>query len=975
MRLFVLALLLFPSISAFSQQKTDPAAKKWADSVYKSLNPDQRIAQLIVTRLSSMDVKTKKITSFYNEAAELVKKYNIGGICIFQGSPVLQASQINTLQSIAKTPLFVSIDAEWGLGMRIIDSILPLPKQMMLGAMKDASIVFKYGQVVAAQCKRMGIHMNFAPVIDINNNPDNPVINDRSFGEDKYKVTLFGTQYMKGMQEMGVMACAKHFPGHGDVSVDSHFDLPVINKSMSQLDSLELFPFRQLFKEGIGSVMVAHLFIPSIDNRANRPTSLSGKNINELMRKKIGYSGLTVTDGLEMQGVKKFFPAGESSLQALIAGNDLLLLPENIPAVIGKIKQAIASKKLSWKDIESHCMKVLMAKYQYVLPNLQPIDPNNLASDLNKDVAGMRRMVAENALTLLAGNDSAFFPLDTSLNKKDVAYVAVGINNDNAFAARMRNEYQAGVYFFDFSKKSAPSIDSLLEEIVSNNKKIVIGIHNINRAPASNFGISEQAVTFVNKLQQRSRSVTFLFGNAYAARNWCTAKNFIVCYEDDSIIQQTAIDMLQGKLPFKGTLPVTICDNFQYGSGIVAYPSSLPKSEPSAAGFDVVKLAGIDSVVNDALLKGAFPGCVVLVAKDGKIAFQKAYGSYTYERKEAVRPSSVYDLASLTKILATTLSIMKLYDEGIFNLKKKLGDYLPEAIGTGKENISMEQLLLHEGGLEPFTPLYKETLDNRLTPLSKFYAAYYRDNFTTRVSSKLYLRNDLVDTFYKRILQSPLRTPGKYLYSDNDFIFLGKIVERLTGLPLDEYVKKKFYQPMGLASICFHPLDKLPLNRIVPSEKEPGFRMQELTGDVNDPGAAFMGGMAGHAGLFSDANDVACLMQLLLNGGLYNGKRYLKVETIGLFTSYHRDSSRRGYGFDKPERDNATRKEAYPALSASPKTFGHTGFTGTCAWADPASNLVFVFLSNRVYPTGNNLFLNMNIRPKIFEIIYRSMLY
>ena len=362
MRVFLLTLCLFYSSTAFCQQTAGGEAAKWADSVYQSLSNDQRIAQLMVVRLSSIDMKTKQVTFFDQQVAELVKNYNIGGICVFQGSPVKQAGIINNLQAMAKTPILMCIDAEWGVGMRILDSVLPLPKQMMLGAMKDASIVYKYGQVVADQCKRLGLHVNYAPVIDVNNNPDNPVINDRSFGEDKYKVALFGTQYMRGMQDNGVMACAKHFPGHGDVSVDSHVDLPIINKSIAQLDSLELYPFRQLFAAGIGSAMVAHLYIPAIDSTANRATSLSKNNVTGLLRNQLHFEGLTFTDALEMQGVKKFFPDGEASVQSLIAGNDMLCLPGDVPMAIQKINEAIEKGTLSRTDIELHCKKVLVAK-------------------------------------------------------------------------------------------------------------------------------------------------------------------------------------------------------------------------------------------------------------------------------------------------------------------------------------------------------------------------------------------------------------------------------------------------------------------------------------------------------------------------------------------------------------------------------------------------------------------------------------
>ena len=489
MRNFVLLSLIFICSSSLAQ--TNPAGR-WADSVFKTLSRDEQIAQLMIVRLSSIDLKTKTISYFDEQVAELVKKYNVGGICAFQGGPVKQALAFNKLQSLAKTPLLMCIDAEWGLGMRMLDSVLPLPKQMMLGAISDSNIVYQYGKIVAEQCKRIGIQVNFAPVVDINNNPDNPVINDRSFGEDKYKVALFGTKYMQGMQDNGIMACAKHFPGHGDVSVDSHLDLPVINKSMAQLDSLELYPFRQIFKAGVGSVMIAHLYIPAIDNSPNRATSLSKKNVTQLMRNELGYQGLTFTDALGMQGVNKYFPNGESSVQSLIAGNDILSLPDDVPLAIAKIRSAIKEKKLSWAAIEMHCKKVLEAKFKYGLPSLQPVNTENLTADLNSKVPAMRRLVAENALTVLSKTDSVFFPLQANTKDlpNDVIYVSVGTNTDNAFAKRLRTDHNADVLYFTYLQDSS-SVQSTVDLIKERYKKVIIGVHDYKRMPAGNFGISK----------------------------------------------------------------------------------------------------------------------------------------------------------------------------------------------------------------------------------------------------------------------------------------------------------------------------------------------------------------------------------------------------------------------------------------------------------------------------------------------------
>jgi beta-N-acetylhexosaminidase len=970
MRKIQLVLFLFLTMNSFAQQNK---AAMWVDSVFKTLSPDEQIAQLMVVRLSTINAN-KSVTFYDSLVSELIKQYNIGSLCVFQGSPVKQATILNRLQAMAKTPLLVTIDAEWGVGMRMTDSVLPLPKQMMMGAVQDSSIPYQYGRIVAEQCKRIGIQVNFAPVVDVNNNPNNPVINDRSFGEDKFKVASYAVQYMKGMQESGVMACAKHFPGHGDVAVDSHYDLPVINKSRAQMESLELYPFRQIFKAGVGSVMIAHLYIPSIDSTANRATSLSKRNVTDLLRKDLGYQGLSFTDALEMQGVKKFFPDGAASVESIIAGNDMLCLPGDVPLAIAKIKEAITAGKISWADIEMHCKKVLKAKYDYGLSNLKPINTENLTADLNKDVSSMRRLIAENALTVLKKTDAVFFPLPAQIDsvKTGVVYVSIGNNTDNALARRLRNDYNADVVYFNYQQDGSKT-DAIVAELQKKYKQVIIGVHDYKRVPANNFGISAAAVNLVTQLQQKTKAITFVFGNPYAIKNWCNAKNLVACYEDDSIIQNTAVDLLQGKIAAKGKLPVTVCDQYKYGSGLAFNAPNAPKTDKGV--LNVARLTAIDAIAEDAIAKAATPGAVVLVAKDGKIVYHKAYGNYTYDKTEAVNTESIFDMASVTKVCATTISVMRLYDEGKLDLKKKLGDYLPWVKGSNKENLTIENVLLHQAGLVAYIPFYKETIDSAGVPKPQFYRSVKNDSFNIRVAKNLYMRNDWRDTLYKRILESPLGRTGKYVYSDNDFIFLGKIVEAISGLPLNEYVEATFYRPMGLTTAGFRPLEKYPTKRIIPTEEEKQFRMQLLRGDVHDPGAAMFGEVAGHAGLFSNAYDLAMIMQMLLNGGTMNGKRFLQQETINLFTAYHSNTSRRGYGFDKPEKDNRTRPDPYPSLSASPQTFGHTGYTGTCVWADPKYDMLFIFLSNRVNPYGgeNTKLLKMNVRTNIQEAIYKAM--
>ena len=953
-------------------QTPNRAAQRWADSVFNSLNDDQRIAQLMVLRESSF---SKDGPVYYDSAITVaVQKYNIGGIVLFQGSPVKQANFINYFQSIAKTPLMVCIDAEWGLGMRF-DSVAPLNHQMMLGAVQDPALIYQYGKLVGEQCRRMGIQVNYAPVVDINNNPNNPVINDRSFGEDKYKVARYGIAYMKGMQDVGVLACAKHFPGHGDVSVDSHLDLPVINKTMRQLDSLELYPFEQLFSAGVGSVMIAHLYIPAIDTTANTATSLSKNNVTGLLRNKLHYNGLTFTDALGMKGVAKFFPGGEIAAQSLIAGNDMLCLPEDVSASIEKIKEAIENKKLSWNDVYEKCKKVLAYKYVYGIANVQPVNTNNLNNDLNAGINEMKKMIAGNAITILNNRDKEFFPL-TPENGKQIVYVGIGIDSTNTFSKRLKDDLNADAFYFNY-KEDATRILSTVELIKNRYKLVVIGIHNYNRYPANQFGISNYALDLIKQIQQNNKTIIFDFGNPYALKNFCDAKNLVACYEDDSITQYAAADILEGKINAKGTLPVTVCDNYKYGSGIAA-KELMPTATPEQVGLNSKKLSAIDSIANAGVVGGAYPGCVVLIAKSGKIVYEKAFGKYNYDTPEPVTLNSIYDMASVTKICATTLSVMKLYDEGKLKLNKTLGDYLPWVRKSDKKNMNIEKILLHQAGFVAYIPFYKETIDSvTQKPLFAIYRSEKSDSFSVRVAQNLYMRNDWVDTMYKRILDSKLGPMNKYIYSDNDFIFLGRIVQAISGLPLDQYVDKYFYKPMGLTSTGFNPREKFDTNRIAPTEFEKYFRLQHLHGDVHDPGSAMFGGVAGHAGLFSDAENIAAILQMFLNGGSFNGKQYIKPETLKLFTSYNSSISRRGIAFDKPQKDNYTTTDPhpYPSRFASPLTYGHTGYTGTCIWVDPKYDLVYVFLSNRVNPNGGeNLKLSsMNIRGSIEDAVYKAM--
>lgn len=969
----------YPTTDNTMQARPGPGpAERWVDSVFNSLSHEERIAQLIMIRVHS-NLGADHVAAVLND----IRNVKVGGIVTFQGGPGRQAILVNRLQATSKTPLLVSVDGEWGLGMRFVDSVIAFPRNLMLGAVQDSTLIYEVGKAIGEQCRRMGIQYNFAPVLDVNNNPENPVINDRSFGEDKYQVARLGVAMIKGMQDAGIMACAKHFPGHGDTDVDSHHDLPVIRKSIASLDSLELYPFRRAIEAGVASVMIAHLNVPAIDNKANTPTSISYKTVTDMLKKDMGFDGIVVTDALEMQGIRKYYNNGQESLQSLLAGNDLMELPSTAKGSVQAIATAIRKGQISREEVYARVKKVLRAKYDMGLASFEPIDPVNIAADLNADVLPLRRRISENAITVLR-NDNHLLPMPTEAGRQRIAVVAVGVDGgNNTFLSAVR-AHRPDVAGYVFSpRQTEAQIAGMVKVLKRDYDAVIVALQDYSRRPANNYGITRAERAVVKQIQEEMPAVTVAFGNPYAIRYFCDAPTIIAGYEDDSITHRAAADVIFGKLQPKGKLPVTVCENFPFGTGLTSITAPEPPAavvqpvEPESVGMKTAILQRIDSLAYDMIAQGAAPGCQVLALKDGKLVYHKNFGFYDYSQREKVTDSSVYDLASVTKICATTISVMKLYDEGKLQLDATLGSYLPWVRGTDKAKLTIRDILLHQAGLVSYIPFYKETLMPNGWPDTLLYAAHQDSLHTRRVAENLYMQEQYEDTMFRRILDSKVLPAGRqYIYSDNDFIFLGKIVEALTGQRLDHYVRETFYEPLGLATTGFEPRSRLALSQLVPTEFEPNFRVQWIRGDVHDPGAAMFGGVAGHAGLFSSAGDLGVLVQMLLNGGSHNGVQYIRPATIQMFTGYHSGISRRGLGFDKPEKDNATRKDAYPSRSCSLQTYGHTGFTGTCVWIDPQSNLAFVFLSNRVCPNGgsNYKLSSLKVRENMMETLYQAML-
>jgi beta-N-acetylhexosaminidase len=936
---------------------------KWVDSVYLTLTEDERIAQLIMVAAFS-----QRDSSHIKELECAVREQKIGGLIFFKGNPTKQAALTNYFQLQAKVPLLIGIDGEWGLGMRL-DSVVVFPRQMVLGGARNEELAYEMGVAVGKQCKRMGIHINFAPDVDVNNNPKNPVINDRSFGESRTWVAKLGSQYARGMQDQNVLACAKHFPGHGDTETDSHYGLPVVKGDRKRLDSLELFPFKKLIEDDILSIMTAHLNVPALDS-ANTPSSLSKPIITGLLKEELGFKGIVVTDALNMKGVTEFLKPGEVTAKAFAAGNDLMEFVEDVNASILMIKEYVLKGEITNEQIELSCKKILLAKYWAGLSEYKPIEIKNLTEDLNCCNADLiaNKIIREGIV--IAKNEDKIIPIQNpELYKK--AVIAVGANQLTAFQEMCMNYIHAD--YFSIDKMDIPvSWDTLFTQL-NNYNLIILSLQNTSRYVSNKLGLTPLEIDFVNRVLTLDKKIILVNnGNPYILDKFVNIHNAIVSYEDLPVNNRLAAEILFGAIEAKGVLPVTVNESNKMGTGF--HPETLHRlayTDPQEEGFEANAFAEIDSIVNDAIAQQATPGAQVWVAKNGKVVYQKSFGYQTYDSVAEVKNYHVYDVASLTKILATTVAVMHLYDEHKIRLDATLGDYLPQLKGTNKEHLLINDVLLHQAGLIPFVPFYKKTLvDGK--PNSILYSEVEDSNYSVLVARNLYLNKDYTPVLWNQIIKTEVKKPGEYVYSDLGFILLRKVVEHQSGIPFEEYLEKNIYGPLNLANTTFNAINTINPDWIVQTENDSTFRQQRLHGTVHDQTAAMLGGISGHAGIFASANDVGIIMQMLANGGIYGNKRILKESTVALFTRKQVKTSRRGLGFDKPETDP---KKATPTGKlASPLTFGHTGFTGTCAWVDPKYGLVYVFLSNRVQPSAENKKLvNMDVRTRVQDAIYEAL--
>jgi len=945
--------------------------QRWVDSVFNAMSEGERLGQLFMVRAHS-DLGQDHI----DKVRRLIREYRVGGLCFFQGTPEKQIELINEYQALAApVPLMIAMDAEWGLGMRMKESTISFPQQLMLGAIQDNALIYNMGKEIARQLRAVGVQVNFAPVADVNNNPSNPVINTRSFGEGRYNVAVKSYMYSKGMQDHGVLACAKHFPGHGDTDVDSHLDLPVINHDFGRLDSIELFPFRILAQYEAGSMMVGHLNVPALDERKNRPTTLSYNTVTRLLREGIGFEGLIFTDGLEMKGVTKHFGGGVVEAEALLAGNDVLLLPEDVGAAIAEIKKYIREGKLSQERIAQSVKRVLANKYQLGLTRFEPLKTDNIRQVLNSGQAiQLKRELISNALTLVR-NPEGLIPFQ-GLDTLKLASLSIGGGASNPFQQRLLS-YQSLPALQAGKEISTAKSRELVQQLAAYDA-VVVSLHDMSNKAGSNFGLTQSTRDFLDALSRQTRVALVVFGNPYSLKYFDGIDWVLEAYDEDPATQDLAAQALFGAIALRGRLPVTASPRSAFGTGVLTRKlQRFGYAPPESVGLDGNTLARIESIARNAIAAKATPGCAVLVAKDGKIVYEKAFGYHTYRPEKPVKLDDLYDLASLTKITSATLAVMKLYEEGRLSLDSPIVRYLPELEGSNKAGLLLRDIMAHRAGLANWIPFYKQTMTiadrrRRVRQRPEFYRRAPDPAFSIAVANNLFLRTDFADNIWEQIFRSPLRPGHSYEYSDLGFYLIARMVERISGQPLDEYVSTHFYQPLGLNAIGYNPWKQYPKERIIPTERDNYFRLQPIQGYVHDMGAAMLGGVSGHAGLFANAHDVAVIMQMLLNRGEYGGHQFLLAQTIDTFTTRHPLETRRGIGFDMRQQDPA-RWINLPA-QASGRAFGHTGFTGTCAWADPERQLVYVFLSNRTYPSMNNYKLNqMKTRRRILSAIYEAM--
>ncbi len=959
----------------------------WVDSVMNKLSLKERVGQLFIYTIAPLENK-RNLDLLHNA----VSTCHVGGLLFSGGQTLVQASLTNKAQQLAQVPLLITFDGEWGLSMRLKNTPV-FPRNMVMGCLQNDSLIFEYGKEVARECREMGVQVNFAPVMDVNVNPNNPVINTRSFGEDPQLVARKAIIYAKGLESGRILSVSKHFPGHGDTDIDSHHALPTLPFNRERLDSIELYPFKQAINAGLSGMMVGHLNVPSIEPVQNLPASLSPRIIDGLLIDELGFNGLVFTDALVMKGVSSH---RNVCLQALIAGNDMVLSPPNLKVEIDAVLNAIEKGEISKELIDKKCRKVLTYKYALGLNRKPHIQISGLENRINTPKAKeLINQIHLSAITVLSNIDNIL-----PLKQKDGNIGLLEISDKTSLTTLKQQMQKYGsVESFQLAKGLTLTDRKVLQQKLLNCPIIVVAINESKLA---------EYKPFLDELSQNNKSSKIIYVCFAPAKTLtqiekpiALASSVILAHTGSNEVQTRVADVLWAKATADGRLSMSIGKLFKAGTGVTIAPPSTKKEVISAKKEmpDMRMFYRVDSIAKAGIKQGAYPGCQIVVLQNGQLVYQQSFGSHTGKNILSVKDTDLFDLASLSKTSGTLLAVMKLYDEGKFNLSDKISSHLTWLKNTDKANITIRELLLHQSGLPAGINFYQELVDKKSYQGNFFsnkqnqkYSVKVGNNLwatpnysfiegmtsptqtathTLQVTENLWVNKEFAAQMKQMIADIPLKSK-QYRYSDLGFILLKYLVEELSGKEMDQYLTKEFYEPMGLDRITYKPAGKFDMSEIIPSNNDQLFRKQLIKGYVHDESSALQGGVSGSAGLFANAEQVAYLYQMLLNGGTFNGKRYLSKETCRLFTTETSKISRRGLGFDKPEPDSKKVNLCSPSTPLN--TFGHTGFTGTCAWADPVNNIVYVFLSNRTYPTVlNKKLMQLNIRPEIQEAIYSAL--
>ena len=949
--------------------------KEWVESRLAKMTLKEKIGQLFIHTVPLHDTEANR-----KNIRNAIKEYKIGGILFSDGKVVNQVTLTNYAQELADIPLMITFDGEWGLNMRLKE-IPAFSRNRVMGCIQDNELLYEYGKEVARQFREIGVHVNFAPVADVDNNPLNPVINTRSFGGDVRNVTGKVIAYSRGLEDGGVLSVSKHFPGHGDTNVDSHKALPVLKFTRERLDSIEMYPFRKAIEAGLGGVMVGHLEIPAL---SKKPSSLSPE-ILDILQEEFGFKGIAFTDALEMKGVSNNLNV---CAQALMAGNDMLLPPRNLKREMDGVLAAVKAGKLTEEYLTEKCRKVLTFKYALGLHEPPFIQLSGIEKRLNRPSTQDLRDRLEKAAVTIVGNEGGVLPMDVDL--KNTAILNIGKSSEGKIFHQQLNKYMK----VDRILAHPDSITTLSKRLAKYDR-VIVAIHTEKYA-----AYQGMLATLASKLPLSYVYFTPLKNIYRKGVAWKKAASVILGHVGSATVQQFVAEVMMGREKATGRISVEVKDYRLPGEGVDL--ESTKKYRPEDYGMDASVLSKVDEIALEGIKAKAYPGCQVLIMKDGLPVYDKCFGTFTYEDSKKVEPEHLYDIASLTKTTGTLLAVMKLYDEGKFGLTDPISKYVPAMKGSRKGRITIEDLLYHQSGLPGSHPFYREAIndssytggffkgridanhhlrvDRRLYVVDDF---KYKDEYLSSASSEDYplqvAENLFVSpSFPEKILEMiasdkvPLRD-RRYRYSCLNFVLLKEMVEQISGMPMDEYLEKEFYAPMGMKSTLYNPLRRFQPEQIVPTIQKDYLRgRKELRGYVHDEIAAFMGGVSGNAGLFSNARDVAKVYQMLADGGQYGGKRYLSLETCQLFMNKKSRISRRTLGFDKPE---PTPGKGPCADEAPKEVVGHTGFTGTCAWADPKNGLVFVFISNRIYPRpfDHKGLMTLKIRPRIQQLMYQAL--